>query len=69
MTLHDILQQLRRPDEFSPGFHDQLSNTICGEEYKQIVPTLQGDDLIRLVDYLDEVRRPADYICPPLKPF
>jgi len=69
MTPPDILQRLPRLDQFSPGFHDQLNNTLCEEEYKQCVPILQGDDLMWLVDYLDEVRRRATHPSPPLKPF
>ena len=52
-----ILQQLDSLDQSSPGFHDQLSNVLCGQEYTQSAPNLQGDDLVWLVDYLDNVRR------------
>ena len=56
MTSQNVLQQLRHLDRSSPGFHDQLSNVLYGEEYKQSVKSLQGNDLVWLVDYLDEVR-------------
>ena len=52
-----VLEQLRRLDKSLPGFHDQLSSILYGEEYQQCVPNLQGDDLVWLVDYLDKVRR------------
>jgi len=50
------LQKLRRLDKSSPTFRDQISDILYGEEYKQWVPTVQGDDLVGLVDYLDKVR-------------
>jgi hypothetical protein len=52
-----ILQQLDRLSASSPGFQDQLSNILHGEEYFQCVRDLQGDDLVRLVDCLDKVCR------------
>ena len=49
------LQQFRRLDGSSSGFHNQLSDVLYGQEYRQCVPNLQGDDLVWLVDYLDKV--------------
>ena len=54
---HPVLRQLHRLNGSSPDFHDQLNKIHCGQEYKQCVADLQGDDLIWLVDYLDKVRR------------
>ena len=51
------LRQLRRPDRSSSKFHDQLKDVLCGEEYKQWVQSLDGEDLMWLVDYLDKVPR------------
>ena len=51
------LQQLYHLNRSSPDFHDQLSSVIYGEEYQKCAPNLQGEDLMCLVDYLDEVRR------------
>ena len=56
------LQQLRRLDRSSPGFHDQLSNVLNSKQYERTVPNLQGDELVSLVDYLDQVCHP---ISPP----
>jgi len=50
-----FLQQLRRLDRSSPGFHDQLTKILYGEDYQQRAPKLQGDDLVWLIDYLDKV--------------
>ena len=61
------LQQLRRLNRSSSGFHDQLSKVLYGERYKQCVPDLQGDDLLWLVDYLDKVRRRISSPYSPLK--
>jgi len=51
------LQRLRRLDRSSPGFHDQVCSVLHEEEYQKCVPNLQGDDLVWLVEYLNEVRR------------
>ena len=60
------LQQFRRLDRSSSGFHDQLSDILYGHEYRQCVPNLQGDDLIWLAEYLDKVRC---YTALPRSPF
>ena len=52
-----VLQQLHNLNRSSPDFNDQLSNVLYGEEYQKCVPNLQGEDLVWLVDYLDEVCR------------
>ena len=51
------LTQLRRLDKSSPTFQDQVSNILYGEEYTRWMSGLQGEDLVGLVDYLDDVRR------------
>ena len=61
------LQQLRHLNRSPPGFHGQLSKVLHGEEYKQCVPDLEGDDLVWLVDYLDKVRRRISSPYSPLK--
>jgi len=68
MPLPNPLKQLRRLDNSSPKFHDQLSNILYGEDYKQCVPNLQGDNLVWLVDYLDKARRRVVLLRPSLKP-
>ena len=52
-----VLQQLDRLNRSSSRFQDQLRDVLCGEEYTRCVPNLQGDGLVWLVDYLDNVRR------------
>ena len=64
---HPVLQQFHRLDRSSPDFHDQLNEVLRGQEYKQCVPDLQGGDLVRLTDYLDEVRRNFIFPSSPLK--
>ena len=49
------LQQLHYLDRSSPNFHDQLTSVLSGENYKQFVQNLRGNDLVLLVDYLDKV--------------
>ena len=62
---HSPLKQLRRLDKSSSKFHDRVSNVLYGEEYKQWVPTIEGKDLVGLVDYLDTVRCLASFLPPP----
>ena len=50
------LLQFRHLDRSSPDFGDQLCNVLYGSEYEQYGPNIQGDDLVWLVNYLDEVR-------------
>ena len=52
-----VLQKLYHLNRSSQDFRDQLSNVLHGEEYQQCVPNLHGEDLVRFVDYLDEVCR------------
>jgi len=49
------LQQLGHLDRSSSKFHDQLSNVLNGEVYQKSVANLDGNELVLLVDYLDEV--------------
>ena len=59
-----VLKQLHHLDRSSPDFHDQLSDVFYGSEYIKYTQSLQGDDLMWLVDYLDKVRRRVRF--PPL---
>jgi len=62
------LKQLRGLDKSSSKFHEQVSDILYGEEYKQWVPELQGDDLVGFVDYLNQVRHPVSLVRSPYKP-
>ena len=62
------LQKLRHLDRSSPEFHGQLSDILYGEEYQQCTPSLQSDDLVWLVDYLDKVCHHATFPRSSLKP-
>ena len=53
------MQELPRLDTSSPIFRDQLSDFLNGEEYARYASGLEGDDLVWLIDYLDEVRHRA----------
>ena len=57
MSSYDPYEELRGLDKSSSKFHDQISSILYGREYKTSVPNLQDHDLVRLVDYLEEVRR------------
>ena len=50
-----FLQQLRRLNRSSSGFHDQLTKILYGKDYQQCAPNLQGNDLVWLINYLDKV--------------
>ena len=47
-------------------FHDQISDILSGEEYRECVPALRGDNLAWLVEYLDKVH---PHVAPPHSPF
>ena len=68
MFTRDPLKELRDLEKSSPWFHDQISDILHAEEYKPCVSDLQGDDLVWLVDYLDQVRLPISLVRFPLKP-
>jgi len=55
MDPSDVLTQLRGFDRASPQFHKHLSNFLRSEGYRKAVPSLQGEDLAWLVEYLDSV--------------
>jgi len=55
MNPSDILKQLHDFDKASPQFHKDLSNFLRSEEYRSAVPSLQGEYLARLIEYLDSV--------------
>ena len=55
MTLPNPLQQLYDLEKSSPQFYNQLRDIISGKEYRECVPHLRDDDLVRLVEYLDGV--------------
>ena len=62
------LQRLHHLDTSTPGFHDQLSNVLYGQEYRQCVPKLRGDDPVWLVEYLNAVRTPSRFTSSPVLP-
>ena len=51
------LQGLDRLGWASPDFHDKLSEILYEKEYARCVPSLQNDEVVWLVDYLDKVCR------------
>ncbi|KAF9644933.1 kinase-like protein [Thelephora ganbajun] len=55
MTPPNPLQQLRDLDRASRRFHEQLTNFLRGNEYRNVFPKLQSGDLAWLVEYLDSV--------------
>lgn len=55
MVLPDSLQRLRSLDRVSPQFYEQLGDLFRGDEYRNAVQSLQGEDLAWLVEYLDGV--------------
>jgi len=55
MNSPNVLEQLRGFDRASPQFHKHLSNFLRSNGYRSAVPSLQGEDLAWLVEYLDSV--------------
>ena len=63
MASLDLMQRFRPLDMSSPGFPDQISNILSGDEYTRRVGELENDDLVSLVDYLDKVRYRLVFLC------
>ena len=55
MTPLNLLQKLRDLDTTSPDFHNQLTDFLRGNEYRDAAQDLQGEDLAWFVNYLDNV--------------
>lgn len=55
MIPHDSLQPLHDLDRTSPLFHGQLIDFLRGNEYRDVIPSLQNEDLAWLIEYLDGV--------------
>ena len=55
MLSRSPLERLRCLDESSHDFRDQLHTILHGEEYRQCVQNLHGEDMVQLAGYLDEV--------------
>ena len=55
MIPYDPLQQLYDLDRASPLFHERLRDFLCGDAYRNALPNLQGDNLVSLLKYLDNV--------------
>lgn len=48
-------QQLHNLDKGSPEFYKQLNDFLRGDEYRDALQDLQGEDLMWLVEYLGSV--------------
>ena len=55
------LKEFHRLDKSSSEFQGQLAGLLSGKKYNECVSSLEGDDLVWLVDYLDKVRRPIAF--------
>ena len=55
MSTSDVLQHLYSLDISSPDFSRHLYRLIRYDEEEQFLSSLQGLELVRLVDFLDEV--------------
>ena len=55
MVTFNLLQQLHDLDRSSPQFQNQFSNLVRGEEFRNSISNLRGDELARFVEYLKGV--------------
>jgi len=55
MSTYKVLNQLHALDRTSSQFHKRLSGLLRSEAYRSAVPSLQGEYLAWLVDYLESV--------------
>ena len=56
------LQQFLGLDSSRPEFNDQVSNILHGEEYRKWVKRISSGDAVRIIDFLDTVRRYASFL-------
>ena len=67
--MSSLLEQLLGLDTSLPEFNDQVSNILHGEEYRQLAKRISRTDAVKLIDFLDRVRRYASFLAsrsPPL---
>ena len=67
MATNDCIKALRQLDQSSPQYLSQLSEALTGMEHDGSVQNLEADDVIAVIEYLDEVRFPANSSCYPAK--
>jgi hypothetical protein len=58
------LEGLPCPEEPSSEFHDKLSDILCGGEYQEWAQSVEGGELIGLINYLGRVRRSISFPAP-----
>lgn len=59
---YNLLRRLYYLDKHSPQFPQQLSDFLCGAEYRDLVSGLQSRDLASLAEYLDSVRHQTIFL-------
>ena len=64
MSVSQILQQLYSLDTSSLELSRHIRDLIRRDEKEQYLSRLQGPELARLVDFLDEVRTCSPVFCP-----
>ena len=55
MLPSDPSRQLHDLDRTSPRFHKQLLDILHADEYQNVIPNLENEDVVWLVRYLDKV--------------
>ena len=60
MATNDCIKTLRQLDRSSPQYLNQLSEALTGMELDGSVPNLEAENVMALIEYLDEVRFPAN---------
>lgn len=55
MVVLDPFRQLRDLDNTSPQFHKELIDFFGGDDYRDVFPKLETEDLEWLAEYLDGV--------------
>jgi len=67
MSTRRILYRLYSLDPSSLDFSRHLYCLICHDERERYLASLQGPELVRLADFLDEVRALSSTFCPATK--
>jgi len=68
MLKNAYLRTLPQLDKSTLQFPDQLCDALGGKEFDEKTSTLQTDDLMEVIDYLDKVWSLYRLDCHPLNP-
>ena len=61
MATNNFIETLLRLDRSSPHFPDKLSDILARREFDDSIQSLETNDLMQIIEYLDKV--PRSFLC------